>query len=78
MQLNYREDDIECNDGSCCIDIELRESYWKSTKNDTNCRNCGLKYMCVDCSALNLDYSKCCKFYDYIKSHNVIETIGIR
>lgn len=67
-----------CNDGSCCIDIELRESYWKSTKNDTNCRNCGLKYMCVDCSALNLDYSKCCKFYDYIKSHNVIETIGIR
>ena len=47
-----------CNDGSCCIDIELRESYWKSTKNDTNCRNCGLKYMCVDCSALNLDYSK--------------------
>lgn len=65
-----------CNDSNCSIDVDLREAYWKLTKNEKNCKNCGLKYMCTDCSALNLDYSQGCSFYDYVMSSDVIEVIG--
>jgi len=64
-------------DGTCNIDIELRESYWKLTKDDNkNCKICGLKYMCTDCIALDLDYSQGCTFYDYIMENNSIDVIG--
>ncbi|WP_033164060.1 4Fe-4S cluster-binding domain-containing protein [Clostridium sp. KNHs205] len=60
-------------DGSCNINIDLKEIYWKKTKNSSNiCKNCGLKYICFDCSVFQAS-EECDSFNENMSTNLKLE-----